>query len=53
MDFILTLVVWALCGWVCYKIAGNNGRDTTLAVVLGVFFGLFAVLGYTIAGKKS
>ena len=43
MDFILTLVIWALCGWGCYKIAENNGRDTTLA----------AVLGYVIAGKKS
>ena len=53
MDFILTLVVWALCGWGCYKIAEKNGRDTTLAAVLGVFFGLFAVLGYAIAGKKS
>ena len=36
MDFILTLVIWALCGWGCYKIAENNGRDTTLAAVLGV-----------------
>ena len=53
MDFILTLVVWALCGWGCYKIAENNDRNTTLAAVLGVLFGLFAVLGYTIAGKKS
>ena len=27
--------------------------DTTTAAVLGVLFGVFAVLGYLIAGKKS
>ena len=53
MDFILTLVVWALCGWGCYKIAENNGRDTTLAAVLGALFGIFAVIGYAIAGDKN
>ena len=47
------IVVWCLCGWGCYKIAENNGRDKTLAAVLGVLFGLFAVLGYVIAGKKT
>ena len=53
MDFILALVIWALCGWGCYKIAEGNGRDTTLAAVLGVLFGVFAVLGYALAGKKN
>ena len=53
MEFILTLVIWFLCGFGCYKIAENNGRDTTLAAVLGVLFGVFAVLGYAIAGKKK
>lgn len=52
MDVLISLVVWLLCGWGCYKIAENNGRDKTLAAVLGVLFGLFAVLGYVIAGKK-
>ena len=53
MDFLLSLIIWGLCGFGCYKIAENNGRDTTLAAVLGVIFGVFAILGYAIAGKKK
>lgn len=53
MDVLISLLVWLLCGWGCYKIAENNGRNKTLAAVLGVLFGLFAVLGYVIAGKKT
>ena len=53
MEFLFTLLIWAACGFGCYKIAENNGRDTTTAAVLGVLFGVFAVLGYLIAGKKS
>ena len=53
MDFILTLVVWALCGFGCYKLAENQGRNTTTAAVLGVLFGVFSVIGYLIAGKKN
>lgn len=53
MSTIITLLIWALMGFWCYKIAEKNGRDTTLAAVLGVVFGIFAVLGYAIAGKKT
>lgn len=53
MDFIFTFLVWALCGFGCYKLAENQGRDTTLAAVLGVLFGVFAVIGYAIAGPKK
>lgn len=53
MEVLLTLVVWCLCGWGCYKLAETNGRNKTLAAVLGILFGLFAVLGYALAGKKD
>jgi hypothetical protein len=53
MDVLLTLVVWALCGFGCYKMAENQGRDKTLGAVLGVLFGVFAIIGYAIAGPKK
>lgn len=53
MDVILSLIVWGLCGFGCYKLAENQGRNTTVAAVLGVLLGIFAVIGYLIAGKKK
>lgn len=52
MDLI-TILVWLLCGFGCYKIAEKNDRDTTIAAIVGVIFGIFAILGYLIAGKKE
>ena len=52
MDFIFTLLIWGLCGFGSYKMAETQGRDATLAAVLGVLFGVFAVVGYAIAGPK-
>ena len=53
MDFIFTLLVAVLWGYICYKMAEKRGRDTTLAAILGALFGLFAVIGYAIAGDKT
>lgn len=53
MELIITLALWFLCGWACYSIAENNGRNAPLAAVLGILFGVFAVIGYVIAGKKN
>lgn len=50
---VLSLIVWVLCAFWCYKIAEKNGRDKALAAVLGVLCGIFAVIGYYIAGKKE
>ena len=53
METLLSLIVWALCGFGCYKLAENQGRNTTTAAILGVLFGVFSVIGYLIAGKKN
>ena len=53
MDILFTLIIWFLCGFGCYKLAENQGRNTTTAAVLGVLLGVFAVIGYLIAGKKN
>ena len=49
MDFI----IWLLCGFVCYMIAQKNGRNEWLGALLGCLFGIFAIIGYLIAGKKN
>jgi hypothetical protein len=33
--------------------AEKQGRNTVLAAVLGLIFGLFAIVGYLIAGNKK
>ena len=50
---ILSLIIWVICGGVCYKMAEKQGRNTVLAAVLGLIFGLFAIVGYLIAGEKK
>ena len=53
MEFIFTLLVAILWGYICYRMAEKRGRDATLAAILGALFGLFAVIGYAIAGDKT
>lgn len=53
MDFIFSILVTILWGYVCYRMAEKRGRDTFLAAILGALFGLLAVIGYAIAGDKE
>ena len=52
MEFISSLLFWILWGYICYRMAEKRGRDTFLAAILGALFGVFAVIGYAIAGNK-
>jgi hypothetical protein len=47
------LIIWMIFGGICWYLADKNGRNVPLAVFLGVFFGIFAVIGYAIAGSAS
>lgn len=47
-----TLIRVLLALW-CKKIAEKNHRDEGIAVLLGILFGIFAVIGYYIAGEKT
>jgi hypothetical protein len=49
----MEFIIWLLCGFVCYMIAQKNGRNEWLGAVLGCLFGIFAIIGYLIAGKKN
>ena len=46
-------ISWLLCGVVCYLIAQKKNRNVWLAAVLGCLFGVFAIIGYAIVGKKE
>lgn len=53
MDFIITLIIWAACGFGCYKLAESKNRNAPLAACLGVLFGLFALIVYACLNKKE
>ena len=53
MESIISLLIWALMALWCKKIAENNHRDTTIAIILGILFGIFAVIGYYIAVNEK
>lgn len=53
METLISLVIWVLLALWCKKIAEKNHRDEGIAVLLGILFGIFAVIGYYIAGEKT
>lgn len=52
MTFV-SILLTAFFGWACYKLAEKQGRNPITGAVLGVVFGVFAAIGYWIAGDKK
>jgi hypothetical protein len=48
---IIYLTIWILLAYWCYAIAKGNGRNGPLSIVMGLLFGLFAVIVYAMLGK--
>lgn len=46
---VLLGVLWA---FVCYRIAKQKGREPGVAAMLGLLFGIFAVIGYAVVKPK-
>ena len=44
MEAIVTLAIWAACGYVCMQIAEKKGRSSTNWLIFGILGGLIAVL---------
>ena len=44
MEGLIWLILWAAMGFVCMQIAQKKGRNPTLWLIVGFFFGIFAVL---------
>ena len=53
MDFLLTIAFAVLWGYICYRMAEKRNRDVIIGAILGALFGVFAVIGYAIAGHKN
>lgn len=53
MEFIFTFLVTFLWGYICYNMAVKRGRDGVYGAIFGGLFGIFAVIGYWIAGDKK
>lgn len=48
VDLIFALIVWIVCGVACREIAKKMNWNTVIAVIMGLLFGIFAVIGYGI-----
>lgn len=44
MEGLITLILWGALGFVCMKIAQKKGRNPTRWLIVGIIFGIFAVL---------
>jgi len=38
------IIIWFICGWVCYSIAESKKRSKLLWAVLGIMLGFIAVI---------
>lgn len=50
---ITFLIIWSLFALACGALASKQGRSVVLAVILGFFFTVFALIGYAIAGDTE
>lgn len=44
MEDLVILLIWGACGYGCYAIAKSKNRNKGLWAILGVLFGIFAVI---------
>jgi membrane associated rhomboid family serine protease len=47
---LVTGVIWAV---VCYRMAKKKGREPGVAAMLGLLFGIFAVIGYAAVKPRA
>jgi len=53
MEFIVMLIVCVVFGFICQSMAEKRGREKYLGFLMGFIFGIWAVLGYALAGDTS
>jgi len=53
LTIVIQLIVKSLFAWWCYTLAKKQDRLTGFGILWGFLFGLFAVVGYYIAGNKK
>jgi cytochrome c-type biogenesis protein CcmH/NrfG len=47
------IVIWLGCAFGCYWIAQSKGRSAGVAAVMGLLFGIFALVVYAVMPKTS
>lgn len=50
---ILLIITWALFGFWGSSMAKNRGRNQVVGAIMGVLFGILAIIGYAIAGDTE
>ena len=50
---MFALLVWCLCGYGCYKIAEVKGYEPMAWALLGILFGVFALLVILLIPNKK
>jgi len=53
MSLIIILIGGLIFGFICMKMAEKRGREKYLGFLMGFLLGIFAVIGYLIAGDTS
>ena len=49
----MVLIFWVGCAFGCYWIAQSKGRNTTVAAIMGLLFGVFALVVYAVMKKTA
>ena len=52
-EILVTIVVCILFGFLGGRIAEGYGRKKITGIILGALFGIWALIGYIIAGPKK
>ena len=50
--YFLILLIPAAITYFCYKLAKDKKRNEFVAIILGIYFGIFALIGYLCCKEK-
>lgn len=48
---MIPIIFWILNAFICYYLAKIQKRNTTIALILGFLFGVFAILYYIVTKR--
>lgn len=51
--YFLILLIPAVITYFCYKIAKDKNRNEFIAIILGIYFGIFALIYYLCVKEKD
>ena len=51
--FLILLIPAAITTYFCYKLAKDKNRNEFIAIILGIYFGIFALIYYLFIKEKT